>query len=186
MLPNMNLSEAKRESITPGGYVVEILDVKIDQTYNRLQLKVDICEGPHAGYYQRLDDRYGFWGLIINLYMDEKSRWRFANTIETIRQSNEAFAWNDDGENDERALIGQKVGVVTRMRHYLGNNGKEKTSMQVYKTVPLQDIRVGNFQIPDDVYADELKNAAPAPGGVVDTTGSGTGFGPVSDDDVPF
>lgn len=184
MLPNMNLSGAKRESLSPGGYVVEVLGVEVDKTYNRLQLKVDICEGPHKGYYARLDEQYGFWGLMINLYMDEKSLWRFANTIDDFRKSNENFTWNDDGENDEQTLVGKKVGVVTRMRHYMGNNGKEKTSMQVYKTLPLQDVQVGNFKIPEDVYADELKNAAPAPGGVVDTTG--TGFGPVSDEDVPF
>lgn len=186
MLPNMNLSEAKREKIEAGGYVVKVLGVSIDEKYNRLQLQVDIEEGPHKGYYSRLNTQYGFWGLTANLYLNKESAWKFADAIEAFRSSNEGFSWNDDGENDEQTLVGKTVGVVTRRRHYLGNDGKEKSSLQVYKLLPAEDVRIGNFKIPEDVYADELKNRQPASAGVVDMSGPVTGFGQVQDDDVPF
>lgn len=184
MIRNMNLSEARRESVGPGGYVCRVLDTNIDEKYNRLQLKVDITEGDNAGYFSRLDEKYSFWGLTANLYLDDKSTWKFANAIDAFKQSNPDFTWNDDAENDERTLIGKYVGIIAQRKHYLGNDGKEKTKLLVYRLVPADVVRSGQFDTPKDVYADELKNATPASTEVVDYT-MPQGF-VESADEMPF
>lgn len=180
MLPNMNLSEARSESIKPGGYIMRILAVEIDEKYNRLKLKCDIASGPMEGYYKRLEDRAGFWGMYVSMYMDEKSRWKFARTIDAIKESNPDFEWDYDGQNDEQKLVNNLIGVVTRIKYYTGNDGQEKSKIVPYATVSVTDIKTDNFKVPDPItqYDD-----APV-GGVVDTTSGG--FEDLRTDDMPF
>jgi len=187
-LPNMNLSQARTGSIDSGGYVVKVVNTNIDTQYNRLQLLVDIAEGDKRGYYSDLDGKYGFWGLTANLSLEPENAWKFANAIDAFRASNEGFVWNDDGENDERSLIGMCCGVITQKKHYIGNDGRKKSKLQVYRIIPAEDIRSGNYEVPDDLYANGLSAAPASPAaGVVDTTaGPVEGFGPLNDDDIPF
>ena len=179
MIPNMNLSEARSEQIKPGGYIMRILDVEIDNQYNRLKLKCDIAVGPNEGYYKRLEERAGFWGMYVSMYMDDKSKWKFAKTIAAIEESNSDFEWDYDGENDERKLVGKLIGVVTRLKEYYGNDGAEKSKIVPYTVVSVTDIKTDNYKVPDPIRRDP----APISVEVVDTT---SGFGPVSDDDMPF
>ena len=186
MIPNMNLSQAKERSIEPGGYVLRVLGAEVDTKYNRLQLKVDITEGLNQGYYSNLNEKFKFWGLFANLYMDPDVAWKFANAVEAFRQSNTDFHWEDDGENDERKMVGMYVGGILQRVHYIGNDGKEKTKVQVHHLVPVEDVRNGTFTIPDDVYKDGLGPAQAAPAGVVDTTaGMPQGFVEAADE-TPF
>lgn len=173
MIPNMNLSQARSggNGLDPDGFVVKVVAAYMN-SYGQLQLDVDIAEGPHVGYYADLSEKFNFWGLAIRLYLDEKSAWKFAQTIDAFRASNPGFEWNDDGENDERKLIGKYVGVITQRRHYYGGDGTEKTSLIVYKAVPVDDIRQGRFTLPEkDSYSkDFAKMSAPQATGIVDTT----------------
>lgn len=187
-IPNMNLSEAKREDIEPGGYVVEIIGTFIDTKYNRLQLQVDIAEGPQSGYFKRLQERANFWGLTANLSLEEKDAWKFKNAVDAMRDSDPAFIWHDDDENDESEMIGVKVGAITQRRHYMGNDGRKKSKLLVYRLAPVDAIRSGEYEIPEDLYADDFPKPRPAGGHVVDTTASdpAEAFGEVIDDDMPF
>lgn len=183
MIPNMNLSEARTESIKADGYVMKILAVEIDNQYNRLKLKCDIAEGDSAGYYQRLEDRANFWGMYVSMYMDEDSRRRFAQIINNIEKSNDGFTWNYDGENDEQTLVGQLLGVVTRQKYYYGNDGQKKSKLVPYFTLPVDDIRTKNFKIPEPDMSKVEQDEAAFTGNVVDTT---AGFEEIKTDDIPF
>lgn len=177
MIPNMNLSEARNETIDAGGYVMRIRRAEIDPKFNRLQLYLDIAEGEHTGYYERLNEKVGFWAMVLNLYLD-KDTWKFARAIDAIKASNEGFGWNDDAENDEQTLVGKYIGIVTRKIEYLGNDGLVKKKLRPYSTHSVQDIRDGKFTIPE-----MLPMSTPTASGVVDTT---AGFGPIKDEDMPF
>lgn len=179
MIPNLNLSEARSESISPGAYIMKVKDVEVDTKYNRLVLLADICEGEKAGYYERLNERAGFWGMRISLYMDEKSRWKFAKSIDAFMESNNDFNWNYDGENDERKLVNKVVGVVTRLKEYYGNDGQKKSKIVPYSLISVNDVRSGNYTIPDPIRLE----ADAFSGEVVDTT---AGFEDIKTDDVPF
>lgn len=180
MIPNMNLSEAKAETIKADGYVMKILAVEIDKQYNRLKLKCDIAEGDKAGYYQRLEDRANFWGMYVSMYMDEDKKWRFARTIDAICESNDDFTWNYDGENDEQTMVGKLIGVVTRHKFYYGNDGQLKSKLVAYSTTTVDDIRTKNYTIPEPKQVEEK---AAFTGNVVDTT---AGFEEMKTDDIPL
>lgn len=201
MIPNMNLSEARGNSIEPGAYKTRILAADVDTKYDRVVLKMDIADGEHQGYYRQLEEKYNFWGLTGSLYFDKDSAWKFANAIDAIRASNADFEWNDDGENDERNLVGMYVGAVLQRKHYIGNDGAEKTKMLVYRLISLDDLKAGNYKIPDDRYDNGLSPKTNAvPGKVVDTTatvkdtaktepepgGMPEGFKEIKDEDIPF
>ena len=184
MIPNMNLSEAKERSIEPGGYIMRVLGTEIDMKYNRLRLKVDIVEGENQGYYTNLNERFNFWGLFANLSLEKPDVWKFANAVNAMRESNADFEWEDDSENDERKMINMYVGGILQRVHYMGDDGTEKTKLQVHHLVSVEDIRAGKFKVPDDSYKD---GTAPRPAeiaGVVDTT-IPQGF-VESADDTPF
>ena len=182
MIPNMNLSEARSEGIDAGGYIMRIRKAEIDPKYNRLRLYLDIAEGPKTGYYEKLNERVGFWAMVLNLYLDKESAWKFARCIDAIKASNAGFEWNDDGENDEQKLVGMHIGIVTRKIEYLGNDGLTKKKLTPYQTLPVNDIREGNYTVPDALPMKTTPNSAPV-AGVVDTTSN---FGPVKDEDIPF
>lgn len=191
MLGNMNLSEARRESVEPGAYVMVVKKVYIDQKYDRLVLDLDIAEGPKAGYYTRLNDRAGFWGLSWSLYLSKDDAWKFANAIDAFRGCNSDFAWNDDGENDEQTLVGRRIGMITRHKEYMGNDGILKKKLVTYKPISLEDVRTGNFTIPEPILYKEGATQMPEAGSVVDTTASNQpdpveGFKNTSDDEIPF
>lgn len=181
-IPNMNLSEARNETIEADGYVMRVMAAIVDPKYNRLQLELDITEGDKKGYYSRLYDKAGFWGMVLNLYMDPQSAWKFARFIDAIRASNEGFTWNDDGENDEMTLVGKYLGVVTRKKEYIGNDGVIKRKLVPYATVSVQDIRDKNFTVPEMLPLQNTTSANVV--GVVDTTTPS--FGPIKDEDIPF
>lgn len=187
-IPNMMLSEAKREEIAPDGYIVEIISTHIDKQYNRLQLQVDIAEGPNAGYFAKLEERANFWGLTANLSLEDKDAWKFKNAVDAMRDSDPSFVWEDDAENDESEMVGVKVGAITQRRHYMGNDGRQKSKLLVYRLVPVDVIRSGEYEIPDDLYADNMPKPKPVGGQVVDTTAADPvkAFGEVNDDDMPF
>lgn len=179
MIPHMKF-DTPREEIHAGGYVMQIVDARTDAEYGgRLILDLDVAEGPKAGYYQRLQDRAGFWGMTLTVYFDEGRRWRLAKLVEAVRQSNQGFAWNEDGENDEKDLISKYVGVVTRLREYWGNDGKKKNKLTPYSTISVDEIRAGQYTVPEPSLVDDIQQAS---AGVVDTT---AGF-EVGYDEPPF
>ena len=187
MIPNMNLSEARTNRVPPDGYVMKVIRASIDEKYNRLQLDLDITEGNWKGHFTELSDRFNFWGMTYNLYFDRASAWKFAKAIDAFRASNTDFHWEDDGENDEQKLVGKYVGIITREKEYIGNDGLKKTRLVAHSAIPVEDVRSGNFEIPEKITLDRSQNA-PEPAGVVDTT-MGTTMSQefiASADDTPF
>ena len=161
---------------------MQVMASRVDMKYNRLQLDMEITEGDYAGYYTRLQNRAGFWGMTINLYLDRKSAWKFARTVDAFRASNADFMYDDDNENDEQVFTGMYVGVVTRYKQYLGNDGLVKKKLVPYITIPVQDVKTGNFEVPDMIPLDNKPTAAPS--GVVDMSAP-QGF-VESDEETPF
>lgn len=185
-VPNMNLSQNKSEHLEVTGYVMRVVSARVEQNYGgRLVLELDIAEGPNEGYYQRLSDRAGFWGMTLNLYFDEKQAWKFSRAIEAFRKSNDSLIWEDDAENDEQNLVGKLIGIVPRLKEYIGNDGQKKTKLMPYTTVPVSDIRTGQFTVPEPVKADE-PTYAQASANVVDRTGEAPSGFTAADDGIPF
>ena len=72
--------------------------------------------------------------------------------------------------------------MVVGEKEYIGNDGLKKVKLDTYNAafVSADDIRSGNYEVPELIPLEEY----PQPNAeVIDTT---AGFGPVSDDDMPF
>ena len=107
---------------------------------------------------------------------DESSNRRMKTTLETIKRSNNLqidFGKEWDGEQ----LKGCKVGLILRSQEY-NYEGKHGFSAQPFKIISLEDLREGNFTLPEPKY---LNGPAPAQGSSV-----ASALDIPLDDDLPF
>ena len=172
----------------PGGYVMRIESVKNIPAKELLEINMDIAEGEHKGYYADLKERFGFWGSQIRQSYKEKALPFFKAFLDKVQESNGNVEGliNESGDVDETKLAGLLIGAVVGERQYVGMDGKEKVSLDWFKSriMPVNDIREGNFTIPDPVKADNIQqDNAPK---VTDASVSAETFGPVNDGDIPF
>ena len=127
-------SGGKYPMLPPGPYVARIINTKVegDEPDQSLILRLDIAEGPHAGYYTNRynaeDAKQGKYptrykgDLRIRIpnpnntkamYPDSDIR-RFNDAIYRIEKSNPGYSW----DWNERGLIGKIVGVNVREGSY--------------------------------------------------------------------
>lgn len=123
-----NYTDESRENLEPGAYVCKIVQVMDDPSKQYLSVEYDIAEGEHAGYYDRLSERAGFWGGRLILSYKDKALSLFKNAIKAINADNPANPFNpfEDGKNrnpDEKLLIGKIFGLVLHEEEYDKNDG---------------------------------------------------------------
>lgn len=175
------------EPLPAGGYVCEIIGV--DETMSRtgkkmIKIAVDIAEGDEKGRFMesyKADSReFKKWpngAVVYQLTEDQdgNTHGRFKQFTECVIDSNNGFEikW---GKEFGACFKGKLIGVVFGREQYESQqDGKLKwsTKPQFFKTV--QEIRDGRFKVPED----KLLNAK-------NTNPTEAGFGPISDDDIPF
>lgn len=138
------------ESLTPGAYICKVSQVKDDPDKEYLYLEYDIAEGEHAGYYERLSDRAGFWGGRVWLSYKDKAQSIFSRAIKAINVSNPNFIFNpfEDGKNaDEKTLIGKTFAIVLHEEEYDKNDGSVGTRLSASATaiITLAQAKEGKF-----------------------------------------
>lgn len=168
-----------------GGYVIQIVRATNNAKKERIEIEYDIAEGPFEGYYADLKERRGFWGGSFFKSYKQNALPFFRQLIETVQECNEGapgLVIGDFEDVDETKLPGKYLGIVFGSEEYMGNDGRIKTRPDNFNAqfVNLDVIRSGQYEVPEPK---KYEASAPAPGGVVDTT---AGFGPVSEDEMPF
>lgn len=147
------------EQLPAGGYVCKIMDAKVQQApyADTLLLSVDVCEGEKTGFYaknykQQQKDNKKWKGCIrIRLPKDDGSekddftKRVFKTAVMNIENSNKNYHWNWD----EVSIKGLVVGVLARNKEY-DFNGHTGFWTELFKTVPADVIRSGEFAIPED------------------------------------
>lgn len=175
------------EPLPAGGYVCRI--VGVDETIsktgkNMIKIAIDIAEGDHKDRFMesyKVDTReFKKWpnsAVIYQLTEDQNgnTHGRFKQFTDCVIDSNSGFEikW---GKAFGACFKGKLIGVVFGREQYESRqDGKLKwsTKPQFFKTV--QEIRDGRFKVPEDRLLN-AKNANPTE----------AGFGPISDDDIPF
>lgn len=186
------------EPLPAGGYVVKLIDAKVEQNSNgseSLVIAYDVAEGEYTGHYRdafnsdtRADRKWrGTYRLFIPTGDgSEKDGWSvnsFNNLIACLEESNPGYHW----DWNEKGLKGKLLGLVYRNKEweYEGKTGWTTEAASVYAA---QDIRDGKFKAAKDK---PLRNKPAQNGGF-----SGFGGGAVSaadfaeldgdDDDLPF
>ena len=125
---------------------------------------------------KELNDRAGFWGLKLYRSYKESARGMFKGFIEDIGESNSGFAWD---WNEDR-LKGLSIGAVIGEEEYIGNDGNVKTRYTFPRLKSAQDIRDGNFRVPELKTLDG-GSSTPASGTGQDAQAAADPY-----DDIPF
>lgn len=162
---------------TANGYICKIIDVE-DVPMNSkeqgkgdyLRIEYDIADGDFKGYYAEQYDRWGgtWFASFIRSYK-EKALGMFKHFTNCVEQSNAGYEW----DWNEKGLIGKYVGLVLGEEEYIAKDGSVKTRLYVKDSKSVEDIKNGNFKIPEIKKVE--RPAAPEFQVVADT-----------DDDLPF
>lgn len=159
------VEEAKKkdtefESIEAGGYVCKIVDAILNQDKKYIELDLDIAEGPHAGYFQKLEDRAGFWGLKNFMSYKETVLSKFLKTCTAFNNSNPNYNFDPmrNGGADVDSLIGKTIGVVIGKEEYKSKSGEVRQKDVASNITEVTKIREGKFRVPD---VKKLESTAP-------------------------
>jgi hypothetical protein len=163
----------------PNGYVCKITladDYPFDASTGKgdyLKIEYDIAEGEFENYYSKQYDRFGgdFWAATMFRSYKEKALGMFKHFTNCIESSNAGYTWNWD----EKSLVGKRVGLVLGEEEYEKNDGTVGVRLYVKDVKTVQEIRDGEFKVPE---LKVLKNRPSAP--VSSFTEVAT------DDDLPF
>lgn len=150
------VEEAKKkdtefESIEAGGYVCKIVDAILNTDKKYIELDLDIVEGKHAGYFQKLEDRAGFWGLKSFMSYKESVLPKFLKTCTALNNSNPNFNFDPmrNGGSDVDSLIGKSIGVVIGKEEYRAKDGKIRQKDVASYVTEVSKIKDGNFRVPE-------------------------------------
>ena len=147
---NTNVDEIKTyPRLIPGGYVCKITRVEDNPDKEYLKIEYDIAEGPLTDYYKSMSERLHFWGgSFIRSYKQTAIQF-FVDFIKTLQRSNPALNWDFTSDNDEHDLEGLVCGLVLQDEEYRGRDGSVKHRMRVAAVKTVDDIRSGNFSVPE-------------------------------------
>lgn len=157
--------------LQPGGYVVKILNVKVEPTDwgSRLAIQFDIAEGEFKGFFDKLykatPDEWenkkwkGSMRLSIPHNTGDETKFKkslgyFKSQIQAFENSNANLHIGCERDWDENVLKGKLVGALFNEKEW-EMNGNTGWFTQCKRFVPVNDIRSGNFTIPK---REELKN----------------------------
>lgn len=188
--------------LQPGGYVLKILNIKVEPTDwgSRLAIQFDIAEGEFKGFFDKLykatPDEWenkkwkGSMRLSIPHNAGDETKFKkslgyFKSQIQAFENSNANLHIDCERDWDENVLKGKLVGALFNEKEW-EKDGKTGWFTQCKRFVSANDIRSGNFTIPK---REELKNKP--------STASNDNFDPnanlsdfveinAGDDTVPF
>ena len=157
--------------LQPGGYVVKILNVKVEPTDwgSRLAIQFDIAEGEFKGFFDKLykatPDEWenkkwkGSMRLSIPHNTGDETKFKkslgyFKSQIQAFENSNANLHIDCERDWDENVLKGKLVGALFNEKEW-EMNGNTGWFTQCKRFVPVNDIRSCNFTIPK---REELKN----------------------------
>ena len=170
-----------------GAYVGEILNVKVepsyDKTHDQIVLMLDITEGEYKGrYMEQFNDakerfpETKFKGIIRITVPEETDgedkawiRRVFEGNLWAIEQSNPGYAW----DWDEKKLKGKKVGFSVRKRYYT-YDGKNRETTEIGRLESIDEVKAGKVRPmnPRDNRTDKTTEAETGTDSYAEVTGT--------------
>lgn len=149
------------KTLPAGGYIIrfEAVDELVDKEY--FQCVYDIAEGENKGFY---GDEWGKAHEFAHMHRasyKETARGMFKHFLACIDKSNRSNLVDKAQKSgiNSADLRGKLVGAVIGIELYTRNDGKDGERRVIRSFKPVEDIRSGNFQIPEPKWA---KGSAPA------------------------
>lgn len=175
---NVQTPQNEHKRLGPGGYVIGITRVEDHPDKEYLLIEYDIAEGEFKNYYYDLNQNMGFWGgSFIKSYKD-KALGFFKQFIDAVTASNRGYKW----DNDERKLTRKLVGAVLQVEAYTNRFGEPKEKLAVVQLLPADEIRKGNFTVPEPKGLTQKPAEQPAPSAPAVVSDPDV----ISDEGVPF
>jgi hypothetical protein len=149
-----------------GGYVVRIQAVEDVAAREYLNIVYDIAEGDRAGFYSDDFGRKNAWAhRFVRSYKD-KAEGMFRAFLARLEESNPGFSvslWQQ--RCDERGLVGLVLGIVLQTERYTNESGEDKERLEVVGVYSADQIRRGEFRLPEP--KDNRRAPVEAPAGEV-------------------
>lgn len=149
---NVQATTGEFAKLATGGYICRITladDVPFDSSTNKgdyLKIEYDIAVGEFKDYYKEQYEKFGnFWGGTFFRSYKEKALGMFKHFIECVEKSNAGFVWTWD----EKTLMGKVVGLVLAEEEYEKSDGSVGVRLYVKEVKTVQEIKDGNFKIPE-------------------------------------
>lgn len=151
------------QKLPAGGYVVTIVDVEDKEDREYLNIVYDVSEGPYTGFYA---DDFGTnnpWAHSFVRSYKDKALGMFKAFLARLEESNRQFSiakWQVHSE--PRQLIGLELGIVVQTELYTNGRGEDRERLNVVGVYASQDIRNGDYKLPEPKDARTVVEGAPA------------------------
>lgn len=138
------------EKLPAGGYVIRITKVEDNDKDEYLTVRYDVAEGEHTGHFS---DDFGESHPYVHefrRYYSDKAQNFFAQFLHAIEESTPEFSierWQTTCNPFE--LEGCVLGAVFQYERYTNQKGEDKERSNFIAAYPAQDIREGNFKVPE-------------------------------------
>lgn len=139
------------EKLPAGGYVVTITGVEDVPSKEYLWIVYDIKEGDHAGHYSDDFGKKNAWAHRFTRSYKDTAEGMFKAFLKRLEESNRGKFSVEEWQktSDERAFVGLELGIVLQTRMYTNEKGDDKESLEVRGVYASQDIRNGDFKMPE-------------------------------------
>lgn len=148
----------QQERLPIGGYVLKILNVEYKENDwgDQLILSYDVAEGDHKDFYkknyqnQNTEDKKWKGTTRINIPNDdgtEQDEWKMRSLksmVEAFEDSNQGYHW----AWDENTLKDKLVGGIFNDKEW-EMNGRTGFFTNCHHLTSVENIRTGNFKVPD-------------------------------------
>ena len=180
--------------IPAGGYECVVKNVKYAKYDwgDRIEMAFDVTAGDFQNFFQDKFDadtsENNKWKGVFRLSVpkddgSQEDGWtmnRFKTTMDHFEKSNDGYVWNWD----ESTLKGKSIGIIFRTR-YTNINGRNISYSEACRTASIDDIRSGNFKVPDEYIDKSYDRSAVAN----DNAGSDDDFMSIDaskEEEIPF
>lgn len=151
-IKNWDLIEESRPGtmLEPGAYVCRIVDVEDVPSKEYLWVVYDVAEGPKAGCYSNMGRDEAWKHRFTRSYKDT-AEGMFKAFLCRLEESNRGrFSVGDwQMRSDERELVGLEVGLVFQKEMYTNDKGEDKERTVVVGVEASQDVRNGDYFMPE-------------------------------------
>ena len=181
------------EKLSPGGYIVKLLNIQDVPEKEYLKISFDIDEGEKKGFFTeqyknntQTDKKWPNAGSFIRSYKATAAS-MFRGFTNAVENSNKGYTF----DFNEESLKGKKVGVIVAEEEYVNQKGQVRVRTYVSAVRSVDTIKKGEFTVPELKKLNITKTTNQPPNDFVnlfanDTTAASEPTNNAVVDDSPF
>lgn len=139
------------EKLSPGGYIVKLLNIQDVPEKEYLKISFDIDEGEKKGFFAeqyknstQTDKKWPNAGSFIRSYKTTAAS-MFRGFTNAVENSNKGYTF----DFNEESLKGKKVGIVVAEEEFVNQKGQVRVRTYVSAVRSVDAIKKGEFTVPE-------------------------------------